>query len=186
MGYAIPPAPFAAFALIAVSACAPTDGTYFREPEAKPDTVVEVPEGTTIADLQKKLRGMGFGTGKLTARSISAAGRGGAFVDCGSITQVRDGNVSVYSGSTPLSILYTDLESRDFLTRQIAVLTRANVTLSGTQATVSERHEITMLWTSSDGSGTKRQSKAIDGGETVTFEDGTICATGTGIAENLR
>lgn len=176
----------APLACLAVVACAPSDGTTFLPPEMAPDATVELAEGTTTTEIAEKLRTMGFGVGRLTDTSVSAAGRGGAFVNCGRIRQVRDGRVSNYPGSTALSVLYTSEDTTDFVTRQMAVLTRASVNLVGTQATVSERHEITMLWTASDGSGMRRQSKAIDGNETVTFDDGTRCATGTRIAENLR
>lgn len=179
-------APLGLFSLVFLAACEPNTGTFFREPVAKANATVSVAPGTTIDGIADQLRGLGFGITGTTPNSVSAAGRGGAFVDCGQITQFRDGNKSTYPGSTAVSVLYRKADTQDFLTRQIAVLSRVNVTLSGNQATVAERHEITMLWTASDGSGSKRQSKAVDAGETVTFEDGTVCATGIRLAERLR
>ncbi|MEL7151406.1 MAG: hypothetical protein AAGK71_11750 [Pseudomonadota bacterium] len=177
----------APLACVALVACAPNDGvTFLKQPDATPDATVKLAPGTTTTDIANKLRAMGFGIGRVTDTTVSAAGRGGAFVNCGRIRQTRDGNSSIYPASTPLSVLYSEDDTQKFLTRQIAVLTRADVSLSGTEATVSERHEITMLWTASDGTGMKRESKAVDGNETVTFEDGTKCATGTLIAENLK
>lgn len=177
---------FSSAVLVALAACAPSDGTYLKRSEAKPDASFVLADGATSASVAERLRSLGFGVSSVAADTVRAAGRGGAFVDCGRITQYRDGNKSVYPGSTPLSVLYRSNDSQDFLTRQIAVLTRVTVNLVGNQATVRERHEITMAWSASDGSGTKQQSKAVTGGNTVTFDDGTVCSTGTLIADRLR
>ena len=175
-----------AVALLAFAACAPTSGAYLKHSSASPDAVVTLSEGTTTASIARQLRALGFGISAVTDDTVKASTRGGGFVNCSRITQYRDGGKSVYPGSTPLSIFYRKADNQGFFTRQVAVLTQATVTLDGRDATVAERHAVTMRWSASDGSGSKEQTKAVTGGKTVTFEDGTVCATSSRIAQQLR
>ena len=172
--------------LLLLAACAPSDGSYIEKPDAQPDVTVSVAPGTTTATIAGQLQSMGFSISDRTENSVSAEARGGDFVDCGRITQYRDGNKSEFPGSAEVAVLYSDPDSQDFMTRQFAVLSKVTVALAANQATVRERHEITVRWAPSTGGGSKQQSKAVDGGETVTFEDGTSCATGTRVADRLR
>lgn len=172
--------------LFMLAACAPSDGSFIDKPDAQPDVTVSVAPGTTTETIAGQLQSMGFSISNRTEDSVSGETRGGNFVDCGRITQYRDGNKSEFPGSAAVAVLYSDPDSQDFLTRQFAVLSKVTVALAGNQATVRERHEITVLWAPSTGGGSKQQSKAVDGGETVTFEDGTSCATGTRVADRLR
>jgi len=178
-----------AFTLVAIAtltACAPSSGAYFERPNAAKSATVTLAAGTTTASVAVQLRKLGFVAKQRSQTQVAAAGRGTAFVNCGTITQYRDGNASKFSGATPLSVIYTDSESQKFLTRQVAVTTRVLVTMAGNRATVSEGHDVTILWSASDGSGSSRESKSVVPGETVTFSDGTICGTGTSIAAQLR
>lgn len=173
-------------AILATAGCNSANGVRIDAPSPGSDATVSLQDGTTSEAVAAKLQTNGFYISRQTPQLVTAVTQRPTFVNCGVITQVRNGNRSRFPGATPLSVIYTDPDSQDFLTREVSVTTTARIALAGSSATVYETHDTTMVWTPSNKPGRAQETRRVSAGETVTFSDNTTCATGSSVADILR
>ena len=140
--------------LAAIAGCASNEsGVFFTSPEIRGNMTVQLSPETSLDALAAQLTAGGFRiTGINRAEGIvDATTSDVAFLDCGKLRQVKFGNSAVFDGNAPLSVIYNDPDTVDFVTREIAAMASIQVTIDGTSASIAERHQVTVTWRGADG-----------------------------------
>lgn len=176
----------ALFGTFGLSACAVEDGAYYDPPDGLSETAVALAPGTGPDDIAEDLAALGF---RITLRGVAhveGRARNTDLIDCGTITQVVFDNRASFPASAPSSVIYTDFDTLDLLTRSLSVSSRVRVDVADGTATIDERHRVTVAWESGGGRSLGRQTRTVTPGQRADFADGTSCAVGSGIAAALR
>lgn len=178
----------AAVAALSLPGCVQVQqqGVSYSPPRAAAPTQVAVGAGTTTADIAADLTQAGLNVTRSTASYVESRGSGAAFVDCGTLTQTVLGNSARFAGASPQSVIYTDFDTLDLMTRYVDVAARVRVDLADGVAAVSERHTVTMRWQAGSGRSMGRQTATVTPGSVAAFGDGTSCTVSRYVTSALR
>ena len=173
-------------ALVGLAGCALEDGAYYDPPDGRAVTQVSLAPETGPDDIAERLATLGFRITSQGAGFVEGRASNTDLIDCGTITQVVFDNRARFPGSAPSSVIYTDFENLDLLTRSLSVSSRVRVDLEDGTAMIDERHRVTVSWRAGSGRSLGRQTRTVSSGQTASFSDGTSCAVGSSIAAALH
>lgn len=177
--------------LTTLAACGTSqkNGIFVTFPKASATKSVSVGGGSTAASVDlvaQRLTAAGFTiTGKNAAGTVSARGNSVQNLDCGVLRQVALGNTGVFAGNSEFAAIYTSENPVVFVTRSVSNSSAVTVNVLGNIATVSEAHDVTIVWRSAKKALISNETKRVTGGSVVKFADNTVCTSSGRISNTL-